>query len=222
MKKLLLSFYFVVFANFLFAQNSNDANYTELHHIWTFTNPNGVMETLKVGNTRVYYFSTAYPKEVELKVKNTLNSQFVSFPNETKIYELGYVGMDILQCISPDGSKQIFQCQNETYQNLGTYKTTDKNGVAEFLDLRHKKEFEGFTASYWTSTNTKKIILIAKNIQVQAMCQGGHISCEVQFPSEKTVYKVEFKNEEIKPYAPFLLCTNTTTNATQKFEWIRK
>lgn len=108
MKKALLSFYFLLFANFVFAQE-----YSEYHDIFVCKNLNGVVETLKIGATKVYYFSTVFPKEVELKVKRTSNQMFVSFPNETKVYELN-VGFGMLECVSPDGSKQIFNSEYET------------------------------------------------------------------------------------------------------------
>ena len=218
MKKALLFFYLVIFTNFLFAQE-----YSEYHDILVCKNPNGVVETLKIGATKVYYFSTVYPKEVELKVKQTLNSMFVSFPNETKIYELRYSGMGILECTNPDGSKQTFLSDGETYQNLGTYKTKAKNGVFEFLDFRRDKKYtENLSVYYWTSTNTKKIVLSSAKMSVEPKCLGGYISCDIQFPNDKTIYKIAFEIEQEKPFIRYLICTNTKDNTIQRFDWIRK
>ena len=221
MKKALLFFYLVIFTNFLFAQE-----YAEYHEIFVCKNPNGVVETLKVGATKVYYFSTVYPKKVELKTKYASNSIFVSFPNETKIYELSMGFMD-LECISPDGSKQKFTIESQTNKNLGTYKTKTKNGVFEFLDFRYdqKTNTKNPSVYYWTSSNTKKITLISTNTSIEfedeMKCLGNFLSCMIQFPNEKTIYKIDFKVTE-ESYGFYLICTNTKDNTTQRFDWIRK
>ena len=226
MKKAVLFLYLLILTNVVFAQEFAQ-EYKDFYGIYASKNPNGVTETLKIDATKVYYFSTISPKEVELKVKRTSDAIFISFPNETKTYEF-FVTFGGLLCLNVDGSIQKSftntKLKSDTDRGLGTYKTQTKNGIFEFLDFRfdYEKDEINPIVSYWTSTNMKKIALICTKLEDEPVCMGNYLSCELQFPNDKTVYKIIFEVEQEKPHIRHLIYTNTTDKTMQKFELVKK
>jgi hypothetical protein len=218
MKTLLFTLYLIFCKNIVFAQE-----YTELYDIYIFKNSNGITETLKrkVGanvETPFYYYSSRYPKEVELKtnkIDSNLYSYYVTFPNETKVYILK-PSLFELECIDPEGSKQLFK-HHGRLGSLGIYKASNKNGVFEFLDI--SIDINGCKADYYTSINKNKIRLVITNIQTAPVCFGSIEYFELQFPNQKNIYKVIFSDTIQMPY---LLSTNTLNNEVQRFDWISK
>ena len=195
--------------------------YPNFYEVFTCKNSNGVTETLlttfnKDGKKGFIYKSSKNPnKEIPLTIVSNENDEVyvINFPNEKKNYTLKTC-MDCpeIQCTNPDGSKQIFNLNYNTWGNRGTYRCINADNSVEYL--RIEGSASRLIVKYSSSKRTQWITLEVSNVNASYM-DSLHFF-DVRFPNDKKSYRVESSGEKHEYYV------SSPNGLKQAFLWINK
>lgn len=221
MSKILLISLMTLGISASFAQSTKV--YSTFYEVFTCKNPNGVTETLlatldKNGKPGFVYKSSKNPNnEIPLNIIENKNDEYfvVTFPKDTKRYILTTcIACPEIQCINPDGSKQVFKIDYLTWGNRGTFRCINPDKTIEYLRIEGSGFNMDLKVKYSSSKNPKWINLKVSNVNMGDM--DRIIFFDVQFPNDKKNYRIEASGEKYEYYVWL------PNGGQQTFVWINK